>query len=86
MLLALEQLHTIPARPEDVSLAVANCLTILTNHAGRGAAEPEVQALADDLESLHRRMRKRSSAAEHFLGSEEYPSRDHRYGVQFPER
>ncbi|MFF4445988.1 NB-ARC domain-containing protein [Streptomyces sp. NPDC001502] len=44
------------SRPEDVSLAVANCLTILASHTGRGAAQPEVQTLADDLESLRQRM------------------------------
>ncbi|MBL1102391.1 hypothetical protein [Streptomyces coffeae] len=44
------------SRPEDVSLVVGNCLTILASHAGRGAADPVVQALADDLESLQGRV------------------------------
>ncbi|MGV9315656.1 NB-ARC domain-containing protein [Streptomyces sp. NPDC003691] len=43
-------------RPEDVSMAVVNCLTVLRSHTGRGVMEPEVQALADDLESLRQRM------------------------------
>ncbi|MFC5147044.1 NB-ARC domain-containing protein [Streptomyces aureoversilis] len=42
--------------PEDVSLVVSNCLTILGGHAGRGVADPAIQALADDLESLQERV------------------------------
>ncbi|MFD5545231.1 NB-ARC domain-containing protein [Streptomyces goshikiensis] len=44
------------SRPEDVSMAVANCLTVLHSHTGHAAMEPEVQALADDLELLRQRM------------------------------
>ncbi|MFE0377891.1 NB-ARC domain-containing protein [Streptomyces inhibens] len=44
------------ARPEDIGLAIANCLTILLDHGGRETVESEVQALTDDLDSLHQRM------------------------------
>ncbi|MEU6171739.1 NB-ARC domain-containing protein [Streptantibioticus parmotrematis] len=43
-------------RPEDASLAVANCLTVLRSHTGHGTPEPEVQALAVDFDSLSQRM------------------------------
>ncbi|WP_159027413.1 NB-ARC domain-containing protein [Streptomyces sp. Tue 6075] len=43
-------------RPEDVSLVVGNCLTILAGHTGHGIAAPAIQALTDDLESLQERL------------------------------
>lgn len=44
------------SRPEDVSMAVANCLTVLSSHTSQGALEPEVQALTADFASLRQRM------------------------------
>ncbi|KAF2781561.1 hypothetical protein STPH1_6235 [Streptomyces sp. OM5714] len=44
------------SRPDDASLAVANCLTVLRSHTGHGTPEPEVQTLAADFDSLSQRM------------------------------
>ncbi|MEU6026964.1 NB-ARC domain-containing protein [Streptomyces tauricus] len=44
------------SRPEDVSMAVANCLTVLSSHTGQGALEPEAQALTADFASLRQRI------------------------------
>ncbi|MFI2239447.1 tetratricopeptide repeat protein [Streptomyces chrestomyceticus] len=44
------------SRPEDVSLVIANCLTILLSHKGRGTADAELRSLVDGFEALHEQL------------------------------
>ncbi|WP_414167602.1 NB-ARC domain-containing protein [Streptoverticillium reticulum] len=44
------------SRPQDVSVVVANCLTVLLNQIRRGSASAELQGLVNDFEALHQQL------------------------------